>query len=118
VWVAGIRASALDHVGLIARGAARQHQGRSVVVEVHRSHRLEVVEPGVITADLDRAAAEAGLWYPAKRLAGSIFTMRDIDAVHSTMQPSIALAPPQPARRPPRRRASGRAAVNFASSRR
>jgi glycolate oxidase len=36
----------------------------SRIIEIDPASRLVVVEPGVITADLDRAAAEAGMSYP------------------------------------------------------
>jgi glycolate oxidase len=78
--VAGIVRLAADHrVPLVPRGAGSGLSGGAIAVdgaltvvmtkmnrilEIDRANLVAVVQPGVINADLGRAAAEVGLFYP------------------------------------------------------
>jgi glycolate oxidase len=89
--VAGIvRLAARDGVPLVPRGAGSGLSGGAIAVdgaltvvltamdrilEIDRANLLAVVQPGVINADLGRAVAEVGLFYPPDPASFEICTI-------------------------------------------
>lgn len=63
VTAQGLRSS-LTGAALCDQGYALSLEKMNRIIDIDKKRRTAVLEPGVITADLRKAAAEAGLYYP------------------------------------------------------